>query len=116
MGLSKKSNFLLDRAPQKSVNASRPALRLAAHDSGSGWLATPSLCDSFIHYSIPIFTGAPTRHAGPHTAVQRVEPSRAGGSRRRSPQGLRRSAGFRFGFTDAVGLKSGSCPSARIFA
>jgi hypothetical protein len=31
-----------------------------------------SLCDSFIHYSIPIFTGAPTRHAGPHRAVQRV--------------------------------------------
>jgi hypothetical protein len=37
--------------------------------------------------------------AGPHTAVQRVEPSRALGSIRRSPQGLRRSAGFRFGFT-----------------
>src|SRR6266481_1726351 len=54
------------------VNASRTALRLAAHDSGAGWLATPSLCDSFIHYSIPIFTGAPTRHAGPHRAVQRV--------------------------------------------
>jgi hypothetical protein len=28
-----------------------------------------------------------------------VEPSRAGGSIRRSPQGLRRSAGFRFGCT-----------------
>src|SRR6266481_7457672 len=81
------------------VNASRPALRLAAHDSGSGWLATPSLCDSFIHCSTPIYPGAPTVHAGPHTAVQQVEPWRAGGSSHRSPQGLRRSAGFRFGFT-----------------
>jgi len=74
-------------------------LRLAAHDSGSGWLAMPFLRDSFIHCSTPIYPGAPTVHAGPHTAVQRVEPSRAGGSRRRSPQGLRHSAGFRFGFT-----------------
>ena len=48
MGLSTKSNFLLDRAPQKSVNASRAALRLPAHDSGSGWLATPYPCDFFI--------------------------------------------------------------------
>jgi len=37
--------------------------------------------------------------AGPHTAVPEVELWRAGGSIRRSPQGLRRSAGFRFGFT-----------------
>src|SRR6266853_4456027 len=72
MGLSKKSNFPLDRAPQKSVNASRPALRLATHDSGSGWLAMPFLRDSFIHCSTPIYPGAPTRHAGPHRAVQRV--------------------------------------------
>src|SRR5262245_16528727 len=33
------------------VNASMAASRLATHDSGSGWLATPFLCDSFIHYS-----------------------------------------------------------------
>jgi hypothetical protein len=36
---------------------------------------------------------------GPHTAVQQVEPLRAGGSSRRSPQELRHSTGFRFGFT-----------------
>jgi hypothetical protein len=40
-----------------------------------------------------------TVQAGPHTAVQQVEPLQAGGSSRRSPRGLRRSAGFRFGFT-----------------
>jgi hypothetical protein len=31
------------------VNASMVALRLATHDSGSGWFATPFLYDSFIH-------------------------------------------------------------------
>jgi len=31
------------------VNASMVALRLAMHDSGSGWSAKPFLHDSFIH-------------------------------------------------------------------
>jgi len=58
MGLSKKSNFLLDRAPQKSVNASRAALRLPAHDSEPGWLATPYLYDSCIRNFTPVYPGA----------------------------------------------------------
>ena len=40
------------------VNASMAALRLAPHDSGSGWLATPFLYDSLIHYSTPVYPGA----------------------------------------------------------
>jgi len=40
------------------VNASMVALRLAMHDSGSGWLATPFLCDSRIHDSTPVYPGA----------------------------------------------------------
>jgi hypothetical protein len=40
------------------VNASMIALRLATHDLGSGWSATPFLCDSFIHYSTPVYPGA----------------------------------------------------------
>ena len=40
------------------VNASMVALRLATHDSGSGWVATPFLCDSFIHNSTPVYPGA----------------------------------------------------------
>ena len=34
------------------------ALRLATHDSGSGWVATPFLCDAFIHDSTPVYPGA----------------------------------------------------------
>jgi hypothetical protein len=34
------------------------ASRLATHDSGPGWLATPFLYDSFIHNSTPVCTGA----------------------------------------------------------
>ena len=40
------------------VNASMAALRLSMHDSGSGWLAKPFLCDSSIHYSTPVYPGA----------------------------------------------------------
>jgi hypothetical protein len=40
------------------VNASVVALRLATHDSGSGWIATPFLYDSFIHDSTPVYPGA----------------------------------------------------------
>jgi len=40
------------------VNASMAALRLATDDSGSGWFAIPFLCDSFIHYSTPVYPGA----------------------------------------------------------
>src|SRR6266566_3240999 len=40
------------------VNASMVALRLATHDSGSGWVATPFLCDAFIHDSAPVYPGA----------------------------------------------------------
>ena len=40
------------------VNASMVASRLATHDSGSGWLATPFLYDSSIHYSTPVYPGA----------------------------------------------------------
>src|SRR6202049_2455066 len=38
------------------VNASMAASRLAMHNSGSGWLAMPFLCDSFIHYSTPVLS------------------------------------------------------------
>jgi single stranded DNA-binding protein len=34
-------------------------LRAAPHDSGPVWIATPSPYDSFIHYTSPVFTGAP---------------------------------------------------------
>ena len=40
------------------VNASPAPLRLPAHDSGSEWVATPSLYGSFIRYSKPVLTGA----------------------------------------------------------
>ena len=40
------------------VNASMAALRPATHDSGPGWIATPFLYDSFIHYSTPVYPGA----------------------------------------------------------
>jgi hypothetical protein len=40
------------------VNASMAASRLATHDSGPGWIATPFLYDSFIHDSTPVYPGA----------------------------------------------------------
>ena len=40
------------------VNASRAALRLPAHDSRPGWLATPYLYDSCIRDFTPVYPGA----------------------------------------------------------
>jgi hypothetical protein len=34
------------------------ASRLATHDSGPGWFATPFLYDSLIHDSTPVYPGA----------------------------------------------------------
>jgi hypothetical protein len=50
------------------VNASMATLRLATHDSGSGWFANPFLCDSFIHDSTPVYPGA--RHGLLEAKVQ----------------------------------------------
>ena len=49
------------------VNASMAALRLAMHDSGSGWSAKPFLYDSFIHYSTPVYPGALIILLGDHS-------------------------------------------------
>src|SRR5262245_12421461 len=62
------------------VNASMAASRLATHDSGPEWFATPFLYDSLIHYSTPVYPGA--RHglltpAG-RDLEQRHEPSCSG--------------------------------------
>src|SRR5215813_7454520 len=46
------------------VNASMATLRLATHDSGSGWFANPFLYDSFIHDSTPVYPGARHRLLG----------------------------------------------------
>ena len=43
------------RAP---VNASPSPLRTNAHDSEPVWIATPSLYETFIHNTLPAFTGA----------------------------------------------------------
>jgi hypothetical protein len=43
------------------VNASMAASRLATHDSGPGWIATPFLYDSFIHNSTPVVPKTLTR-------------------------------------------------------
>jgi hypothetical protein len=64
------------------VNASVAALRLATHDSGSGWAATPFLCDAFIHDSTPVYPGAHHGQLGAGPAPGRffsVVPSTSGG-------------------------------------
>ena len=49
----------LNTWPARSpVNASPSPLRTKVHDSGPVWSATPSLYETFIHYTLPAFTGA----------------------------------------------------------
>src|ERR1700733_12553753 len=71
----------LNTRPVRSpVNASTPLLRAAPHDSGPVWIATPSPYDSFIHYTSPVFTGAPE----PKIHVQQSHPHRPPRTERRS--------------------------------
>src|SRR5215831_15714273 len=51
------------------VNASMATLRLATHDSGSGWFANPFLYDSFIHDSPPVYPGARHRLLAPQSIL-----------------------------------------------
>src|SRR5262245_20310020 len=78
------------------VNASMATLRLATHDSGSGWFANPFLCDSFIHDSTPVYPGA--RHG--LLTVGRVG---SGVDFRRSPMSLGRlPPGHHHPFSDRI--------------
>ena len=67
------------------VNASPAALRLPTHDSGSGWLATPFLCDSFIHNSTPVYPGA-LRNLLESSEGERRSPSKDHASFARRPK------------------------------
>jgi len=46
------------RPARTPVNASALPLRETPHDSGPSWVASPSTCDSFIHYTPPVYPGA----------------------------------------------------------
>src|SRR6266542_3509676 len=52
-------------------NASSAALRLPSHGSGPGWFATPSLYDSCIRYSMPVYPGAIRTSRSPSPAFAR---------------------------------------------
>ncbi len=49
----------LNTRPVRSpVNASPPLSRATTHDPGPLWFATPSTYETFIHYTLPVLTGA----------------------------------------------------------
>jgi hypothetical protein len=52
-------------------NASSATLPPPSHGSGPGWFATPSLYDSFIRYSMPVYPGAIQVANLPHKQGQR---------------------------------------------
>ena len=93
------------------VNASPPALRLQTHDSGSGWFATPFLCDSFIHNSTPVYPGALRILLGAiSTAIRKSQPAIAGPKMKKSAEKLRdqlKSANRTVGeLSDHVGIRT----------
>ena len=52
-------------------NASSATLPPPSHGSGPEWLATPSLYDSFIRYSMPVYPGAiQPKRADPTCCIQ----------------------------------------------
>ena len=67
----------LNTQPARSpVNASTPPLRVAPHDSRPLWFATPSTYETFIHNTLPVFTGAPKPYEN-HSVV-RSQQARSG--------------------------------------
>ena len=65
----------LDTRPARTpVNASPPASRPSAHDSGPVWVATPSPYDSSIRCTSPVLTGA-RRYCGDGVTTSTVTPS-----------------------------------------
>src|SRR5215472_15558295 len=46
------------RPVRPPVNASTPPSRVTPHDSGPLWFAKPSTYETFIHYTLPVLTGA----------------------------------------------------------
>src|SRR6266852_7376029 len=71
-------------------NASSATLPLPSHGSGPEWLATPSLYDSFIRYSMPVYPGAiQTRVSAPRYGERNSQNSYLTLSD--APQGLRRA-------------------------
>src|SRR6516164_5568923 len=55
---SKVLTRLYTRPIRSPVHASTPPSRAAPQDSGPLWVASPSTYDSFIHYTLPVLTGA----------------------------------------------------------
>ena len=55
---SKVLTRLNTRPIRSPVHASTPPSRAAPQDSGPLWVASPSTYDSFIHYTLPVLTGA----------------------------------------------------------
>ena len=54
------------------ANASSATLPPPSHGPGSGWIATPFLHDSFIHYFTPVYPDAIQAEGLPHTAYVEV--------------------------------------------
>src|SRR5713101_5856383 len=78
-------------------NASSATLPPPSHGSGPGWFATPSLYDSFIRYSMPVYPGAiqVESRTGAGTDAERRPVSRPRSSNRTCPF---RASGFPTGF------------------
>jgi hypothetical protein len=97
-------------------NASSAALRLPSHGSGPGWFAIPSLYDSFIRYSMPVYPGAiQTRGSAPLSHNVRRPPWRSTGRQRREECRIACLAGgwlmhFARRWPLFVGLRSASGP------
>ena len=72
------------------VNASPPPSRTPTHDSGPPWCATPSMSDSFIPYSMPVYPG-----------VQRTYVRVRGGPRYSEPE-AREAIGASISFSEAL--------------
>ena len=64
------------------VNASLAPSRTPAYDSGPSWFANPSMWDTFLPFSMPVYPGAPKveRRPGPRRYARPAGPAEATGA------------------------------------
>src|ERR1019366_4718028 len=90
------------RPAPSPVNASKPPSRAAPHDSEPAWFAKPSLYETFIHYTSPVFTGAQGERIKPLTVRAKITSSSPVRSRDRGQRSQLSARSLTLAFTGQV--------------
>jgi hypothetical protein len=97
--ISNSISRLSSRPACAPTNASGSTSRPCPHGSGSSWVASPSMCESLLRYTLPVYPGASPDAVGKSLTELRLWHSTGPGLRhvRRQGRGSERCASYRAG-------------------